>query len=527
MRVNSFRLRIALLSVAVAGFVVLGFGISVWSFIRRANLGRVDEQAETRALRCLTAMPHPWLWQDLQAVSRLVDENYRSGPWSLLVQNNHDQIIYRSPNWPDDLPPNLFSQLATDEKTERNQRPLASEQHPGLPPPQSDGPHAGPDEHFPSGPPPPDPGHDANGHPDFGGEGRGPPFQAPPPMLFTALRHKTYHVAGHAWRFAVTGTPQLTLILGTDLSAFGEDMRRARNAFLLASPVALLLLALGAWFIAQHALRPVARLTEAVEGITASDLAQRLPTDRTDVEFQRLITVFNAMMDRLEKSFEQAARFSADAAHELNTPLTILQGHLDCAIQSAPAGSEPQQAFTTLLEQVQRLKTVMQKLLLLARADAGRLTGKLASVDLSELLGNLPGDIQDMAPELALQTDLAPDVFVRGDRDLLLQLLQNLVSNATKYATGAGWLKIELTTDSTAAILTVANSGEEIDEPDRKRLFDRFYRIDKSRVNRANNVGLGLSLAREIARAHGGDLVLAQAWAGVVAFRLTLPLAVV
>jgi heavy metal sensor kinase len=517
MRIDSFRLRIALLSVVVAGLVVLGFGATSWVLIRRASLGQVDEQAKARVLQCLALMPHDWLWRDTRAVAQVIDESYRSGAWALMVKDSRNQLVYRSPNWPADLPAEHFSQVANDgsgtPKTPSAER--HSEQ-----PPRLGAPPAGPeaDFRFLDGPPPGDPG---GMPPPREGMAPMPPSQVPPPLV--DLQYKTSRVGGRSWRLATAGNPHLSLVIGMDLSAFDDNMLLARNAFLFASPVALLLVAFGAWFIAQHALRPIARLTDAVEGITASDLAQRLPSDRMDAEFQRLIRVFNAMMERLEKSFEQAARFSADAAHELNTPLTILQGHLDNAIQASPTGSDEQRTYGTLQDQVQRLKTVMRKLLLLARADSGRLAGKLATVNLSELVENLQVDIEDMAPELDLQVSLTPDLLVSGDRDLLVQLLQNLASNASKYATAAGWIRLELCKKGKNAILTVANSGEEIGEEDRKRIFDRFYRIDKSRVNRADNVGLGLSLAQEIARAHGGELVLDQAWDGVVAFKLTLP----
>jgi len=132
--------------------------------------------------------------------------------------------------------------------------------------------------------------------------------------------------------------------------------------------------------IAQRALKPVALITRTAEGITVRALDRRVPLIEADRELPRLVEVINSMLDRLEKSFGQAVRFSADAAHELQTPLTILQGELDDAVQHAPVGSEEQQRYGGLLEEVQRLKAIVQKLLILARADAGRLDLRLAQL---------------------------------------------------------------------------------------------------------------------------------------------------
>lgn len=133
--------------------------------------------------------------------------------------------------------------------------------------------------------------------------------------------------------------PDVTLVLGWNMSRFKDEMRSLRNAFLVALPAALVLIAAGGWWVSERALRPVRTLTVTAEGITAQGLDKRMPLKDEDAEFNRLISVFNGMMNRLEKSFRQAVRFSADAAHELKTPLTILQGELEQALQVAAPGS--------------------------------------------------------------------------------------------------------------------------------------------------------------------------------------------
>ena len=135
----------------------------------------------------------------------------------------------------------------------------------------------------------------------------------------------------------------------------------------------LLLAGLSAWFVAQRALRPIAALTRTAERVTARGLDQRIPAMPRDQEFNRLIIVFNEMLDRLEKSFQQATRFSADASHELKTPLARLQVELEQALESAPASSPQQEVYSSMLDEISRLKAMVQKLLLLSLADAGQL----------------------------------------------------------------------------------------------------------------------------------------------------------
>ncbi|MCC6487048.1 MAG: HAMP domain-containing protein, partial [Candidatus Hydrogenedentes bacterium] len=297
---------------------------------------------------------------------------------------------------------------------------------------------------------------------------------------------------------------------------------RARNAYLIAIPRALALIAAGGWLLAQRALRPVRALTTTAERVTAKGLDQRIPVSREDEEFMRLIGVFNEMLDRLEKSFKQAVRFSADAAHELKTPLTILQGELEQALQAAEAGSSAQQLSSSLLEEVQRLKSIIRKLLLLSLADAGQLKLNLEPLNFSEMLESACEDVQILAPELTVQSEVEEGVWIEADHDLLVQLVQNLTNNAIKYNRPGGKIGIQLKRDGQTVRFTIMNTGTSIPREDREKVFDRFYRADPSRNRKVDGAGLGLSLAKEIARAHRGELTLQDTPDGVIAFRLTL-----
>jgi heavy metal sensor kinase len=281
----------------------------------------------------------------------------------------------------------------------------------------------------------------------------------------------------------------------------------------------------GAWAVSNQALKPLRGLAGAIERVSARGLNERVPEESGDPELRRLTQQFNAMMTRLEASFAQAARFSADAAHELKTPLAILQGHLEEAVRNEPAGSERQASMSKLLEEVQRLKTIVGKLLLLSRADAGRLSLSTAPVDLSEIVEEVCEDSRILAPSLNIAAEIEPGVGTNADEALLRQALQNLSSNAIKYNVKGGKVRCRLRKKGDSAVFTIWNTGKPIPESDRDRIFDRFHRVDASRSRKVGGAGLGLALAREIARAHGGDLTLEPPKDGWVGFRLVLPLA--
>jgi heavy metal sensor kinase len=307
------------------------------------------------------------------------------------------------------------------------------------------------------------------------------------------------------------------------LAEVDADLRRSRNAFLLAVPAILALLFAAGWILAGRALRPVKAIAQTTAGITAHRLSDRVPPGRAAREFRELIEVINEMLDRLERSFQQAARFSADAAHELKTPLTVLQGQLEAAIQQAAPGSEEQQRYNALLEEAQRLKSIVQKLLLLARADAGQLALNSEPVDLSALLVSVAEDIEIIAPQLRVETQIQSGITVAADSGLLRQAIGNLTSNAVKYNEDGGLVRLTLEADHQSARVTVSNTGPAIPAEERHRIFERFFRADKSRSRQVDGAGLGLSLAREIARAHRGDLFLDPTSDSQTSFVLVLP----
>jgi signal transduction histidine kinase len=346
----------------------------------------------------------------------------------------------------------------------------------------------------------------------------------PPPPVSTTLR--LIKVDGRDWHVGLSVTDGARIAVAVDPRFIDANLRDVRNAYFAAVPLTLLLIGGVGWSFSGRALRPLRQLSAAARGVTMASMNQRLDIHGSDQEFGELIKVFNLMLARLERSFQQAQRFSADAAHELKTPLAILQGQLERAIAAADDHPALQIELSTILDEVRRLSTISRKLLLLSQADAGRMNLFKEPLDLSALVQDLAEDTRMLAPGLRLDFAVQPGLHMQGDPGLLRQLLHNLVSNAVKYNVADGWLQITAHGPGSANGLLrvrVSNASKGIPPADRERIFERFHRADAAHNRRIEGVGLGLSLSREIARAHGGDLRLDPARPGEVAFSLTLP----
>ncbi|MEX0323878.1 MAG: ATP-binding protein [Puniceicoccaceae bacterium] len=357
--------------------------------------------------------------------------------------------------------------------------------------------------------------------PDFRPGGRGGPRTNLPSLdqaVFSTVRRdgKRFRVMGYTNGNGVFMAAQ-------DLVHLEDSMQELRRSIILALPVALALIGLVAWYVAGRAIGPVKRLSDSAAGITAEGLGNRLEPGKEPPEFAKLIDVYNQMLDRLDISFHQARRFSADAAHELNTPLTVLQGHLDILLQSSEEGSEAQEQLAMLCEEVRGLQEVIRKLLVLSQADAGKLTIEPTQVDLSTLVSEILEDVEIMAPELEFSGKIEPGIEIKGDRSLLRQTFFNLLTNATKYNREDGFVRIELSRKDSKIRLDVVNAGYEIPAEKADKLFDRFFRVDDSRNSKIEGKGLGLSLAWEFVRAHRGTIQLVCREQDKITFRVELP----
>ena len=477
MKLPSFRLRVTLFSVGLAGVALVGLGAVAWGQIYHATLNRLDAQIFN--LLMYVKGPRKLEPAELHQESRwqryddllpnLLGANTEVAI-ALLVLDSEGNKIHRSTEVVEDR--NLDNLLA-------NQLRLMNPP-PGKLPSQN--------------------------------------FAPPPPPAF----FQTKSTSTKTWRIGTIKLATIQIAMAVDRQIVRQEMATISNIFLISIPGVLVLIAIGAWLLSNSALRPVDRLSRVIQEVSATDLDRKIPRDKVDREFAELIQVFNQMLERLERSFKQASRFSGDAAHELKTPLTILQGELERTLQQVPPGSEIQQRLSNLLDEVSHLSSIVRKLLLFSLADAGQMSLYLVEVDLSELLCQMLEDVEMQAPHLTLRTNIPHKLKIKGDRDLLMQVLQNLLSNAIKYNLTDGWITIGVKQSEKKLHIVITNASKEIPTGDRDRLFDRFYRGDPARTRKVEGIGLGLSLAREIVRAHHGELTLAPATSGETSFSIIL-----
>lgn len=335
---------------------------------------------------------------------------------------------------------------------------------------------------------------------------------------------RSVKVGSDGLRVAVFAEEGITLRLAADLDPINDLTQDLATAFLLALPVILGLIFLGGRLIAHQAMQPIQEITESAERITAQRLDQRLPVPPVQDEIHRLAVVLNGTLDRLDESFQQATRFSADASHELKTPLTVLRTSIEVLLRSPDLSGGNQQAVAGILEQTKRLSTITASLLLLSRADAGKLQLDLAPGDLCEIVNLCAEDARIIAEErgIEIEMELPAEAPALLDRTRASQIVMNLLDNAVKYNDDGGRVRVTLTSEGGEWKLRIANTGLGIPPGAAPRLFERFYRGEHTAA--VSGHGLGLSLARELARAHGGDLLFAGAEREWTTFVCVLPL---
>jgi heavy metal sensor kinase len=320
-------------------------------------------------------------------------------------------------------------------------------------------------------------------------------------------------VEGDSFRVLLVPIEQDGRVTGVlEVGRAAGDVSDTLNTLLLilvtAYPVTLAVASLGGIFLASRALSPIDELTGLARRISAEDLSQRLNLRLPDDEVGRLARTFDEMIARLEDAFRRQRQFTADASHELRTPLTAIKGQVEVALTRPRQPDAYREVLQNVNEQVDRLIRLVGSLLTLARADAGQIPVAVEAVDLHDLVGAAVEQVQPAAQqrdiELVLTTG-AP-VTLRADEDLLLQLLLNLLDNAIKYTPSGGRVTAGWSTDSTQVELWVRDTGAGIAPEHLPHIFDRFYRADKARSRAEGGVGLGLSICRWIAEAHGGSI---------------------
>lgn len=271
---------------------------------------------------------------------------------------------------------------------------------------------------------------------------------------------------------------------------------------------AILLGILGGGLLMGRALRPIEELTEALEKTDVSNLANPVPRSGNGDELDRMTAVFNRMKERLGLSFTQAREFTLNASHELKTPLTVIHGTLEQMATNEQAAEVDRERAASLLEEVQRLSSIVGQLSFLARADAGLLPTAREPVALDDLVRDLSEETMILASgsEISVTLGECQPVSVSGDKMRLRQLWLNLADNAVKYNQRGGCIEMSLVRQNDDAVFTITNTGMALPAELRSRVFERFFRGDLAHNSATEGSGLGLSIAKSIVEAHQGGI---------------------
>lgn len=326
-------------------------------------------------------------------------------------------------------------------------------------------------------------------------------------------------------RHVIDGKP-IGIRLGLSEEPLWRDFWQMVSVLGIGLPAALLLIGATGYAVARRALRPLDVMASRAEKITAEKLGERLPIANPTDELGHLGRVFNETLGRLERSFEQLRRFTADASHELRTPLTAIRSVGEVSLQKSGDADYYRDIVGSMLEEASRLTKLVDSLLTMSRADAGRIPLQPTDFSVLDLAKEAGSIIEVLAEEKSqnMTIDGDPSVMVKGDRLILRQALINLLDNAVKYSPEGGRVEVHVGAREGEAFIDVQDSGPGIPEEHRSHVFDRFYRVDKSRSRGEGGAGLGLSISQWAVEANGGRLDLDCNHGPGCRFRIRIPI---
>ncbi len=299
-------------------------------------------------------------------------------------------------------------------------------------------------------------------------------------------------------------------------------------ASLLVLPIILAIAGLAGYALARRALSPIERMAGRAMEITPENLHERLPNDDTGDELGQLARVFNHTLARLEQAFEQLRRFTSDASHELRTPLAAIRSVGEVGLQKDGSRAEYRDIIGSMLEEVNRLTSLIDNLLTISRADSGHIQLQRTIVPVMALAREAAGLFEILMEEKSLRVVVEGDegAAVKGDCLFLRQALVNILHNAVKYSPAGGAIRVRVRhEDASHIVVEIEDRGPGIPLEDHVKVFDRFYRVDRARWRESGGAGLGLAIAKWAVEAHGGSIGLESALNQGCTFRVSLPAA--
>ena len=312
------------------------------------------------------------------------------------------------------------------------------------------------------------------------------------------------------------------------LAVIDGGLSRLRRDFFAGVPIVLLLASAGGYFLARKSLGPIASMNEQTQRISAESLSARLEVKNPRDELGKLTATINDLLSRLESAFEEQQRFIADASHELRTPLAVLRGETEVALEQTRTVEEYQQSLLLIKEESERLSRIVEDLFILARKPMAAPAALIKEpVSLNEAVRDCTRAAQVLAIRKGVKLNLQDNsslLSLRGDEEMIKRMLLNLLDNAVKYTPEGGEISVALCRQNGHAEIVVRDTGIGIPESDQRRVFDRFYRVDKTRSRALGGAGLGLSIARWIVEAHEGQIKIDSTPGRGSTFTVELPL---
>jgi heavy metal sensor kinase len=304
------------------------------------------------------------------------------------------------------------------------------------------------------------------------------------------------------------GTIKYVIQVATHLRFVRKSLSHYKGNMLAAFPTILILGSLGGWILARRSLSPIGYIASKAQSITSTSLNERFATRGTDDEMDSLTRTINEMIGRLESSFKRIAEFTADASHELKTPLCALRGEAEVLLSKGRTPQEYQEGLAHFIERFDYLNRMINDLILLSKFDSSQRELEKIPLRLDLLIQDICGFFQVLAEQkrITLEVNSSEEIVIEGDKTRLQQLFTNLIDNAVKFTPEGGGIWVTIERNDGAVEVKVKDSGIGIPQEEQEKIFKRFYRVDKSRSKETGGVGLGLSIAEWIVHAHEGKI---------------------
>jgi len=331
------------------------------------------------------------------------------------------------------------------------------------------------------------------------------------------------------WNLKVNVAGQSYLIQSAfEMDDFYGALEHFALLLFISIPLLLLCAAAGGYWISTRALAPVDQITQTARTISAQNLSSRLVVPNTGDELQRLSETLNGMLGRLEDAFKKITQFTADASHELRTPVAVMRTRTELSLRKARSAEEYRDVIAEVLAELEKTSALIEQLMFLARADSGAETLHFSATNVSEVLREAchQGSALAEAKQIGFQEQISGNsMWIRGDASSLRRLFLILIDNAVKYTPASGQVEVSLQRNDGYAVAQVRDTGIGISETDLPNVFERFYRADKARTRESGGVGLGLSIGRWITEVHAGTIEVHSSPGRGSIFEVRLPIA--